>query len=659
MPAASEQGEVHGGGAIGRQPCRGSSARSWPARCSPISAAAARFCGARCWSRGAFVLAVNLFRGFGAPLVEAEPPLEPAPDEPARPASRHRPGRAEGPPQATRCARCGRLPLSMAARFARTAAARRARASGLLVAGKLVNITVPFLYKHAVDALAPGTAVIAVPVVLVVAYGSARVMAQGFDELRNAVFAKVEQRAVRRSALSAFRHLHALSLRFHLERRTGGLARAVERGTAASSFCCRSCCSTSSRPWSRSCSSAAILWRLYNWTFAAVTLATIALYIAFTFLVTDWRVRFRREMNERDSEANTKAVDSLLNFETVKYFANEEHEARALRPARCAPTSAPRSRARRRSALLNIGQGAIIACGLIGVMILAGAGRRRRAHDGRRFRAGQRLSDPALHAAQFPRHGLSQHQAVADRSRADVRAAGGRRPRSKDRPGAPASAGRARARSPSATSISATISGARSCGDVDFRVAARSRPSRSSGRAGAGKSTIARLLFRFYDVDAGAIEIDGQDIRDVTQDSLRRAIGVVPQDTVLFNDTILYNIAYGRPGAARAEIEEAARLARIHDFIAGLPDGYDTRSASAASSSRAARSSASRSPGSILKAPQHPDVRRGDLGARHQDRARNPGEPGRGRRRPHDAGHRPPAVDHRRRRRDPGARWRA
>ena len=197
-----------------------------------------------------------------------------------------------------------------------------------LLAGKLVNIYVPLLYKHAVDALSPANAVIAVPVALIIAYGLARVMSQGFNELRNAVFAKVSQRAMRRMALSAFRHIHALSLRFHLERRTGGLARAVERGTAGIEFLLSFMLFNVVPTLFEILLVCGILWRLFNWTFAAVTFATIVVYIAFTFSITDWRVRFRREMNERNTEANTKAVDSMLNFETVKYFANEEHEAR-------------------------------------------------------------------------------------------------------------------------------------------------------------------------------------------------------------------------------------------------------------------------------------------------------------------------------------------
>src|SRR3954469_7617848 len=244
----------------------------------------------------------------------------------------------------------------------------------LLVAGKLVNITIPLFYKHAVDGLsAPHPGLIAVPVAVILAYGAARVLSQGFNELRNAVFAKVGQRAVRRLALSTFRHIHALSLRFHLERRTGGLARAVERGTAGIEFLLSFMLFNVVPTLFEIAVVCAILWRLYDWTFAVVTLATIVFYIAFTFIVTDWRIRHRREMNTRNTEANTKAVDSLLNYETVKYFANEAHEAerydRALRGYERAAV-----RSETTLAALNVGQGAIIAAGLIGVMILAGRG---------------------------------------------------------------------------------------------------------------------------------------------------------------------------------------------------------------------------------------------------------------------------------------------
>src|SRR5205807_2618925 len=296
-------------------------------------------------------------------------------------------------------------------------------------------------------------------------------------------------RAVRRIALSAFRHIHSLSLRFRLDRRTGGLARAVERGIAGIEFLLSFMLFNVIPTLFEILVVSAILWRLYNWQFAAVTLATIVTYIAFTFVITDWRVRFRREMNERNSEANTKSVDSLLNYETVKYFANEEHEAQ-----------------RYDRALQAYERAAVKSETTLGLLKI--------------------------------------------------------RPEIEDRPGAPALA--VQRGMVSFRNVDFRYDPRREIlRDVDFAVPPGARVA-IVGPSGAGKSTIARLLFRFYDVSDGAIEIDGQDIRDVTQDSLRRAIGVVPQDTVLFNDTIYYNIAYGRPGAGRAEIEEAARLAHIH-----------------------------------------------------------------------------------------------
>jgi ATP-binding cassette, subfamily B, heavy metal transporter len=450
--------------------------------------------------------------------------------------------------------------------------ARVVLAVALLLAGKLVNIYVPLLYKRAVDALSPSHALITVPIALIVAYGAARVMSQGFNELRNAVFAKVSQRAIRRLALRAFRHVHALSLRFHLDRRTGGLSRAIERGTAGIDFLLSFMLFNVVPTLFEILLVCGILWRLFNWTFAAVTLATIVVYISFTFSITDWRVRFRREMNDRNTEANTKAVDGMLNFETVKYFANEEHELRRYDAALQAYERAA-VRSETTLTLLNLGQGTIIASGLVGIMILAGRGV---------AAAEMTVGDFVLVNAYLiqlytPLNFLGMvyrniKQSLTDLEQMLVLLAV--KPEIEDRPGAPALVvGRgavAFRRVDFRYDVRRPI-----LLDVDFRVPPGARVA-IVGPSGAGKSTIARLLFRFYDVDAGAIEIDGQDIRGVTQESLRRAIGVVPQDTVLFNDTIYYNIAYGRPAASRADIEDAARRAHIHDFVMGLPDGYQT-----------------------------------------------------------------------------------
>jgi len=428
------------------------------------------------------------------------------------------------------------------------------------------------LYKLAVDALTPGKVAIAVPVGVILAYGLARVTSQGFNELRNAIFAKVGQRAVRRLTLAAFRHVHALSLRYHLERRTGGLSRAIERGTAGIDFLLSFMLFNVVPTIFEILLVCGILWRLYDWTFALVIFATIIGYIGFTFGVTDWRVRFRREMNERNSEANTKAVDALLNFETVKYFANEEHEARRYDAALQAyERAAVRSEAT--LAMLNLGQGVIIAVGLVFVMVLAGEG----VAAGHMTVGDFVLVNAYLLQLYVPLNFLGVVYRNIKQSLTDLEqmmALLAVPAEITDRPGAAALA---------------VETGAVAFRHVEFRYDPRRPILRDVdftvksgatlaivGPSGAGKSTIGRLLFRFWDVDAGAIEIDGQDVRDVTQHSLRRAIGVVPQDTVLFNDTIYYNIAYGRPGASRAEVEAAARRAHIHDFVAALPDGYDT-----------------------------------------------------------------------------------
>jgi ATP-binding cassette subfamily B protein len=442
-----------------------------------------------------------------------------------------------------------------------------------LALAKLINVGVPVLYKRAVDALTPGVAaVIVVPVMLVVAYGVARVLAQVFGELRDAVFAKVGQRAVRQIALRTFRHLHALSLRFHLERQTGGLSRAIERGIRGMDFLLSYMLFSAIPTVLEIALVAGILWYNFDWTFAAVTLVTVVLYVVFTFAITDWRVRFRREMNDRDSEANTKAIDSLLNFETVKYFANEAHEAGRFDVALQAYEKAA-VKSQTTLAFLNVGQGIIIATGLVAVMLLAGSG----VAVGRLTVGAFVMVNAYLVQLYMPLNFLGVvyrniKQSLIDLESMfrllDVNA------EVKDRPGATAL--EVRRGEIVFDRVSFRYDERRPIlEDVSFRVPPGGTVA-IVGSSGAGKSTISRLLFRFYDVDEGRILIDGQDVRAVTQDSLRRAIGVVPQDTVLFNDSIRYNIAYGRPGASTEEIEEAARLAHIHDFVAKLPDGYKT-----------------------------------------------------------------------------------
>ncbi|MGH7091279.1 MAG: ABCB family ABC transporter ATP-binding protein/permease, partial [Stellaceae bacterium] len=407
----------------------------------------------------------------------------------------------------------------------------------LLVAAKGVNVTVPLIYRRAVNALTPGhAAFIVVPIVLIVAYGVARVLAQVSAELRDAVFSKVEQNAVRRVALATFRHLHALSLRFHLERQTGGLSRSIERGIRGTEFLLTYLLFNFIPTMFEILLVCGILWRFFSVSFAATTILTVLLYVFFTFAVTDWRVKFRRVMNERDTEANTKAIDSLLNFETVKYFANEEHEAErfdvALRGYEHAAVKAQAT-----LSVLNVGQGLIMSGGLVAVMLLAGRGVARHSMTVGDFV----MVNSYLVQLYAPLNVLGMVYRNIKQSLTDLESMLRLlkvRPDVEDRSGAPPLVVRA---------------GAVEFDNVSFRydarrpilheVSFRIPPGKTLaivGPSGAGKSTIGRLLFRFYDVDEGAIRIDGQDLRDVTQDSVRRAIGVVPQDTVLFNDSIRY-----------------------------------------------------------------------------------------------------------------------
>jgi ATP-binding cassette subfamily B protein len=442
-----------------------------------------------------------------------------------------------------------------------------------LVAAKVVNVTVPIFYKKAVDALSPEVAAIAaVPIALIVGYGLARVMAQAFGEIRDAVFAKVEQRAVRQAALHTFEHLHRLSLRFHLDRKTGGISRAIERGVRGIEFLLDFMLFNILPTLFEILLVCAILWSLYSIWFALITLFTIACYIAWTLVITDWRIKYRQQMNETDSLAHTRAIDSLLNFETVKYFGNEAHEAHRFDAALAAYEEASVKSATTLS-LLNIGQGAIIATGLVAVMVMAGYG----VADGTMTIGDFVLVNTYLIQLYMPLNFLGFVYREIKRSLTDLEQMFGllEEPAEiKDAPDAPA----------------LTANGGEVVfDDVHFAYDARRHvlngisfavpPGKSVaivGPSGAGKSTISRLLFRFYEATGGRILVDGQDIRSVTQESLRAAIGMVPQDTVLFNDTVYYNIAYGQPTASPAEVEEAARLARIHDFVMDQPDGYQT-----------------------------------------------------------------------------------
>jgi ATP-binding cassette subfamily B protein len=451
---------------------------------------------------------------------------------------------------------------------------RVAAALSLILVSKLLNAAVPLALKFIIDSLSGKAVPLAIgSVALIILYGLVRVCAQGSNELRELIFSTVEQRAIRLIALEVFRHLHALSLRFHLDRQTGGLSRAIERGTTAIDYLLSLVLFNVVPTIVELALVSVILGGFYSIDFAAVILVTVAFYIAFTISITQWRVKVRREMNDRDSEANTKAVDSLLNFETVKYFANEEHEAERFdRAKRSYMRAAIRSQAT--LSMLNIGQQLLMAVGLVTVMILAG----RSVAAGRMTVGDFVLVNVYLLQLYQPLNFLGMVYRNVRQSLTDVEQMYrllGVPPEVTDRPDAPAlriAKGAIRFDhvgffyDPRRTILD----------DISFEVP----PGHTVaivGPTGGGKSTIARLLFRFYDVATGCISIDGQDLRDVSQDSLRRAIGVVPQDTVLFNDTIYYNILYGRPEASRAEVEEAVRHAQLQEFIRRLPDGYNTK----------------------------------------------------------------------------------
>ncbi len=445
----------------------------------------------------------------------------------------------------------------------------------LLTAAKLTTVYVPVLLRDAVDALSPasgGQIVLGLAIGLLLAYGAARILARGFGELRDAVFAKVAQHAIRRVALQTFRHLHTLSLRFHLERQTGGLSRVIERGTKGIEFLLSFVLFSVLPTLLEIALVAVILWTLFDWRFTAITLVTIVAYVCFTFAATERRIRYRRQMNEADTEANTKAVDSLLNYETVKYFGNEEHEARRFDRA-LADYQRAAVRTRISLSLLNSGQVTIVSLGMTAMMALAALGVARGTMTvGDFVMVNAYLIQLAMPLGLLGTVYREIKQSLVDmevmftllHQSAEVT----------DRPGAPALE-----IGPGEIAFEKIDFGYDPrrliLHDVDFTVPAGETVA-IVGPSGAGKSTISRILFRFYDVEAGRVLIDGQDIREVQQASLRAAIGIVPQDTVLFNDTVYYNIAYGRPEAGRDQVVAAARLARIHDFVESLPDGYET-----------------------------------------------------------------------------------
>jgi ATP-binding cassette, subfamily B, heavy metal transporter len=447
-----------------------------------------------------------------------------------------------------------------------------------MVGAKVANVGVPLLLKTLVDAMSlkPGDprAVLVVPVGLLLAYGLLRLSTSLFTELRELIFSKATQGAARTIALETFEHLHALSLRFHLERQTGGMTRDIERGARGiESLISYSLFSIVPTLVEMAMVLGILAVRFDAW-FAAITLVALVLYIAFTVSVTEWRTKFRREANEFDSAAHTKAIDSLLNYETVKYFNNEAFESRrydeSLQRLRRA-----RLKAQTTLSMLNTGQQLIIAIGLVAMLWRATQG----VADGRMTLGDLVMINAFMIQLYIPLNFLGVLYREIKQSLTDLDKMFALMEREReiaDRPGARPlhlAPGEATVRF---EHVTFGYEPARVIlHDVSFEIPA-GRTVAVVGPSGSGKSTLARLLYRFYDVQQGRITIGGHDIRDVTQTSVRQAIGIVPQDTVLFNDTVEYNIAYGRPGASRQLVEEAARAARIHGFIASTPKGYDT-----------------------------------------------------------------------------------
>jgi ATP-binding cassette, subfamily B, heavy metal transporter len=449
-------------------------------------------------------------------------------------------------------------------------------ALAFLVGAKVANVGVPVLLKNLVDSLTlkPGdpTALLVVPAALIVAYGALRLTTSLFTELRELIFAKATEGTARSISLQVFRHLHALSLRFHLERQTGGMTRDIERGTrAVHSLISYSLYSIVPTLIEVTLVLTLLAVKFDAW-FAWITITALVLYIAFTIGVTEWRTKFRKQMNEADSQAHSRAIDSLLNYETVKYFNNEDFETKRY--------DQNLERLRRVSlksqstlSLLNTGQQLIIATALVAMLWRATVG----VVEGRMTLGDLVMVNAFMIQLYIPLNFLGVIYREIKQSLTDLDKMFTLLEKNRevdDAPGAPAllvSAGHVRFER-----VSFAYEPARPIlHDISFEIP----PGKTVavvGPSGAGKSTLARLLFRFYDISGGQLSIDGQDIRSVTQASLRQAIGIVPQDTVLFNDTVEYNIAYGRPGASRAEVEDAARAAHIHGFISATPKGYDT-----------------------------------------------------------------------------------
>lgn len=447
-------------------------------------------------------------------------------------------------------------------------------ALAVLVLAKLVAVTTPLFYKGAVDQLSDsGTSTLLLGAIgMTVAYGGARVMSNGFQQLRDALFAKVSQRALRQLAGQTFRHIHSLSLSYHISRKTGGLSRIIERGVKGIEFLLRFLLFSIGPLMLELIMISVMLYIMLDGSYLAVIVITTALYVTFTFRITEWRVRLRRQMNRQDTEANQRAVDSLLNFETVKYFGAEEREAarydRAMEGYEKAAIKTAYS-----LGLLNFGQVLLLNSGLVFVMVMAARG----VESGELTVGDFVMVNAYMMQITMPLGFLGSVYREIRQSLVDMGEMFellDQPPEVLDRPNAgilKVAGGAVRFEQ-----VRFTYDPQREVlKGVDFDLPAGGKLA-IVGASGGGKTTIGRLLFRFYDVTGGAIKIDGQDVRDITQSSLHDAIGIVPQDTVLFNDTVFYNIAYGKDGATREEVEAAVRSARLHDFIMSLPDGYDT-----------------------------------------------------------------------------------
>ncbi|MEP3347620.1 MAG: ABC transporter ATP-binding protein/permease [Litoreibacter sp.] len=446
-----------------------------------------------------------------------------------------------------------------------------------LVASKIIAVGTPVFYKGAVDALSgdasdAGWMLALGAVGLTVAYGVARVMNIGFQQMRDVVFALVGQRALRMLALETFVHIHRLSMRYHITRKTGGLSRIVERGVKGVEFLLRFLLFSIGPLILELLMIAVVLAFVFSIWYLVAVVVTIALYSWFTFAVTEWRVKIRKQMNDQDTDANQKAIDSLLNFETVKYFGAEKREAARYDGAMEGYVAAA-LKTSYSLAFLNFGQAVLITAGLVTVMVLAAMG----VQDGTLTVGDFVMVNAYMIQITMPLNFLGTvyreiRQSLVDMAEMfDLLEQPAEVNDSHDAKPLKVTDGAVRldgvhfgydAERPILKGVSLEVQAGQTVAIV--------------GPSGSGKSTIGRLLFRFYDVNGGGLSIDGQDVRDVTQESLHDAIGVVPQDTVLFNDTILYNIAYGKAGATRAEIEGAAKAAKIHDFIMELPEGYET-----------------------------------------------------------------------------------